>query len=160
MLSIGTYSGVCKDMGMDTSDNGSPYLDVVFEITHVAQNDKWVGIEPQDRHLRLFLTEKAWPYSERKLDALEFNGDFMNPKITDKGIVLECKHEIYEGQFREKWDLPGDNKRERQVPSDDELRKLSTRYKNATANTKKPPGGPSLPATPTNIAPTPDDIPF
>jgi len=160
LLAAGNYTGVSKDVGMDTSKKGSTYLDIIFEITHVAENGQWIGIDPQDRHLRLFLTDAAWSYTERKLDDLEFNGDFKNPQITDKGVILECEHEIYEGQTREKWDLPGDGNRDRQAPPDDELRKLSARYKTATANNKMPAGIPSMPSTTPEPSPTPDGIPF
>ena len=160
LMNEGTYSGVCKDIGMDRPDGKSSYLDIVFEITHYAENGEWVGMQSQDRHLRLYTSQAAWQYTERKLQILEFNGDFKNPQITTGGVVLECEHEVYEGKTREKWDLPYDGNRERQLPPDDELRTLSARYKSAIANTKKPAGSPSMPVTPPPVSGPPPIPPW
>ena len=159
MLSEGTYTGSIKNAGMDVASTGMPCMDIMFEITHMAQNGEWVGIDPQDRHLYLYCSDAAWQYTERKLNDLGFNGDFKNPKLTNEGVILECKHEIFKSQTREKWELPGGGNRERQAPADDILRRLSTRYKAATDNNKKPAGSRSLPATPIS-GPPPDDTPF
>ena len=159
MLREGTYTGNIKNGGMDVASTGTPCMDIVFEITHYAESGEWVGIDPQDRHLYLYCSDAAWQYTEQKLADLDFNGDFKNPQFTDTGIILECKHEIYKGQTREKWELPGSGSRERQAPADDILRRLSARYKSATDNNKKPAGSPSLPPTPSTGA-APDGIPF
>jgi len=163
LMNEGTYSGNVKNAGMDVASTGTPCMDIVFVITHIAQNSEWVGIDPQDKHLYLYCSDAAWPYTERNLSDLDFNGDFKNPQFTDKGVILECKHETFKGSLREKWNLPGGGNRERQLPPDDELRKLSTRYKTATANTKKPAGSPSMPVTPPPVSgppPIDDEIPF
>ena len=158
LLPEGIYLGTCKDIGMDTSSKGSSFLDIVFEVTQYSQDSEWVAISPVDRHLRVYLTEASKQYSEPKLLALKFNGDFTgDPQITDEWVELECSHKLYEGNQQENWELPGGGNSERKPPPIDELRRLTSWYKTSAANTKKPPGKPKLPV---KDGPPPDDISF
>lgn len=63
-------------------------------------------VQDQVRTVYLYLTDAALPYTEPKLAALGFNGDYENPAFSKtEGVSLVCKHEEYEGKVREKWDL-------------------------------------------------------
>jgi len=153
-MNEGRYLGTCKDLGMDTSVNKTLLLDVIFEVSQIASNGNWEQVSPFDRHVRIYLSPAAWPMSQQKLDSLDFNGDFRNPEITTEWVELICKHEDYKGQTRERWELAEWGNQERLAPPDDELRKLSARYKTAQAANKKPPGKPAAPPVQ-----GPDDVP-
>lgn len=151
----GTYSGVCTDIGPDTSSKGSQMIDIVFEVSHIARSGEWDSLPKKfSRHVRIYLTDAAWPTSTRKLAALDFNGDFLAPAITQEPVSLVCEHEDYKGTMKERWEFAGWGESERVPPSSDELRKLTARYKTDQSANAKPQGAP--PAPPVDDS----DIPF
>ncbi len=149
----GIYLGKLVDShcGELPSDKRTPFISLIFEITHYAENGQWVETLQQDtRAVMLFLTDRAWPYTKDKLDALGFNGDFANPdfgKQAKEGVNLECKDDPKDGKVYEKWDLHGFNSAQEHKPLDvEKLRVFNARYRSETSNAATPGGAP--PAAP------------
>ena len=109
MLSEGKYQGALEGASTGASSKGTPYLMLEFRIVSVQHNGEFVDIEPADRRMYLYLSEKAKPYSYDTLKMLKFNGDFDNPAFPSEGqlVVLTCKHRSYEGQDKEEWNIAG-----------------------------------------------------
>lgn len=153
----------------------SPQIMVTFSITHADDgNGGWTQIQPTERNIYLSLTDAARPYSEDKLEALGFNGDFANPGFsqdaTTKGVGLLCKREIYNGKDREKWDLASWGVKETELAPSDIVRMLNAQWRQRKQQAA-PAGKPGVPTSPPAAAPraaqsapanTPsgDDIPF
>jgi len=169
MMKPGTYSGMLVACAMDTLENKkrTELLRVTFRITHESANSAWVQLpKAVERSVRMFMSDGAWPYTQRKLEALGFNGDFMHPDFSDeaksKGIVLACEHQQSGGKTYENWELAdwGGN-REPTPPPDESLMRLSAKYKNDLAANTPPAGAPTSPPTPEPVAPPaaspPDD---
>lgn len=174
----GIYYGVCSECAMDTSKNGTELVDIVFDISMMAVNGQWVSVgESFKRHVYIYLTDAAWEMSKRKLEALQFNGNFEIPQITNEGVNLQCSHETYNNKLRDRWELLDFGERDRVPPSKVVLGKLTARYQNDAAPSI--PTNTSVPATTTpqqtpppidSTAPKPsdaeipadmnDDIPF
>lgn len=92
--------------------DGKPFVRIQFNIPYQAGSDnagnpQWVELpEPLQRDVLLSLSEKAWQYSEKKLEFLGFNGNFAEPGFeSQEGVELECSHQARDGQMRERWDL-------------------------------------------------------
>lgn len=121
-------------------------LVITFDITQVANNGEWIDLpNPQQRDVKMFCTEAAWPYTEAKLKSFGFNGDFANPKFSDEfmqGTELVC---TINGKY-DNFDFPrGAGKQAEQAP-DEALRRMNARWKNANQLASKPAGAP--PAAP------------
>jgi len=146
MEAAGNYFGHAVAMGTDTvGDRQTPLVYVTWKITHIAENGDWRELLPPiERDTRWFLTDAAWPYTERKLGEVGFNGDFTNPAASgaavDPGMELECKHEQRDGKNYERWDLPYGS-RETAPPPDETLRRWGAKWKAE----RKPGGRPSTP---------------
>ncbi|KKM60825.1 hypothetical protein LCGC14_1537890 [marine sediment metagenome] len=85
---------------------GKEVMAVEFKIMHVANGDKWEPCpDPPTRSLWMSFTDAARPYTDKKLMALGFNGDFENPQFTETRPNLVCRHETYNGTVRDKWEL-------------------------------------------------------
>ena len=150
----GVYAGTCDSIGLDSSKNGTPLFDVVFNVTHVSANGEWQQVpSAMQRHVRIYLSEKAYDSSVAKLTRLGFNGDFDHPVITGESVVLDCYHEEYNNKTQAKWELQYEG-RERKAPPADVVRKLAARYK--TASTLNP-AAPTAPPTPPALPPSDDD---
>jgi len=169
----GNYWGTKKDIGPNRSSKGTPQIDIVFEITHIAGNGEWNPIATFNRTVRIYLSDKAWEQSVKKLESLQFNGDFDHPDITSDGLELTCEHETYNGKQQERWELVSwSGSKERTPPDKATLMKLNARYKVATAASKVPASKPSAPPTRADdpladydddgsgTPPSDDDIPF
>jgi len=175
MLDAGLYSVVPYGGTLDTcGQKASPLLRVHIQVNHYAQDEQWIPLDqPEQRELRLFLTDGAWPYTEKKLRALGFNGDFDEPRFAGEAINAICKHRAGKdenaGKTFEDWDLAewGES-REAQPPDRETVRLLERKWKTAEATDKKPAGQPAAPprtpapaaASATRETNGADDIPF
>jgi len=133
----GTYAAKIVGGEMDTSKvQKTPYMNVTIGITHIRDGDRWADADQAQRHLNLYTSPKAWPYTEKKLLAMGFNGDFNNPQFSETQVVVVCRVEIYKDKPQEKWDLPG-GEYEAKPPAEDEIKKLNARW--ATNRLANPP---------------------
>ena len=133
-LEAGTYYGALVEAGLNQAKTGTALMELVFEVRHVAANGEWVAIDPIKRTVRCHLSDSAWPYSEKKLATLGFNGDFANPAFSEKaktGVQLICEHETFEGKVREKWSLAdwGGGAQERTAPDANVILQLGAKWR-------------------------------
>lgn len=167
------YFGTLLGGAADTLNNekATPLMRLTFNVTHQAVNGEWAKLtDPVTRDVQLFLSDKAWPYSQPKLAALGFNGDFSEPvfdsDIISKGTMLECRHRRGTGQDQnmyEDWSLGGYGQREVKSPSQDELRKFNARWRQDAASQRPPQGAPTPPPQTEAVGAATggaDDIPF
>lgn len=153
----GLYYASILDAVTATATTGRPQMAIRFSITHQAEGNGWKEICPQDKYIYLTLDGAAMPYSEQKLEALGFNGDFERPVFESaNGVNLTCRHETYEGKSREKWELADwGGGREPEPAGADVIRKLNALWKAKREQAaRKPTGQPQRPAPP---APPPAD---
>jgi len=170
-------SAECGELGNEKS---TPLIYMTFQITHCVGNDQWIELDPAvkaNRDVRLFLSDKAWPYTEKKLQGMGFNGDFENPDVDPdfkrKGCALICSHRQGTGQDQtvyEDWDFADWGGGERRPLNEDKARLFAARWKTANAASQPPAGEPvssSAPApvqapapAPATAGPSSDGIPF
>jgi hypothetical protein len=158
MFPAGTYWMENLKLGTGKSpDKGTPYLWIQGDITNMAVEDGWQPVaNPEQRTVKVYLSNSAMPYSKPKLEALGFNGDYVNPSLsndaTQKGIEVECKVETYNGKQRDKFELPGSGGGHQSLDAD-EIRKLNNMWKAAKADDKKPAPKPAAKPTAKPAAP-------
>lgn len=148
-------SGKCVEIGAKKT----PCLAVEFEVTHGTMGDDWQSLpRPAKRTVKMFLSDAAWPYSEKKLAKLGFNGDFVYPAFdveNQEGFELICCHDTRDDKTYEKWELAEFQSGSDDVaPPENTLRRLSARWKTGQAASTKPKGRPNSP--PTAPVPKPD----
>lgn len=143
----GMYFMSTPTMGTANSKNGKPFLFLQGNITHVSINGEPIAVpDVSERTVRLFLSDAAFPYTMDRLKPLEFNGDFVEPKLGGehlKGVWVECSHETYEGKVQERWQLPGGGGGVEHEQLDSEtVRRLTALRDNHERNSKAAPSGP------------------
>ena len=124
----GSYFGVPKGGNMTTSKNGNPMLLVTVEITHRLDGGEWVQLENDIVRVAIFLTDKAWPTAQKKLQALGFGGNFDAPTFKPEGVQFVANRQ---GEYIN-WDLAdwgGDNVKDSASPPQSEILKLNARWK-------------------------------
>ena len=177
MMQPGRYLGRNPRGIPDTrGQNNTPFMVVTVEVTHIVANGDWQELPSCGvRDLWLAMSDAAWPYTEKKLVALGFNGDFRAPEFDlsakDGWVELVCEHQQYEGQTKERWSLASWGDRERTPPADDVMRALTAKWEHGRQQFSERPAPPAPPAMPKNPkapqapprSPAParaDDIPF
>jgi len=130
--------------------NRTYYVEIVFTIIYQAVNGAWQALmTPCERSLRMSCSPKAMPWTEKKLIALGFNGDFANMQFSDEamsiGVGLSCEAESGTGEnvgkIFEKWEL--DNWGDRTAAPDagvDAARQLTAQFAR-TMQSQAPPVG-------------------
>jgi hypothetical protein len=114
-MSTGTLNGVGKYVAnitsgtLSESSKGNPQVVVQLEVTGFI--DPAAGLvsvgAPFERRMYLSMSGNALDYTEKKLKALQFNGDFgaMEFGVTQDVQVL-CSHEPNDaGELKERWEL-------------------------------------------------------
>ena len=154
-----TYAGKPGTPYTANNKNGKPYIVVPVDITHRAENGTWVEhpAKPDGKSYRAwvkwYITEAAWPYTEEKLRALQFNGSFVKPAIGVPSIVVVGEQN---GKYIN-WDTPREGDGDREAIAEDLARKLTARYQQ---NNPKAQDAPSPPVEPQQeepaAAPEPD----
>ncbi len=157
----GTYFGnLVEASSVTIGDKNTPALSMTFEITHQADKEDWAEIDPFMREVLLWLSDKAWEFSQKRLAAMQFNGNFQEPKfdplMSSKGTQLICSHEEYKGRLQEKWVLACWNRERGKAPVE-ELRKLSARWNMDASTTKPPAGKPAAPPAAPPAGPADED---
>ncbi len=107
----GNYWATVKYATTSFSRNNKPQMVVTFDITdrEVEDGDPIHLVEPHNGRVYISLSDAAMEFAEKKLGALEFNGDFNEPDFGVKSLWLECTHDNFTGSLKEKWDIPGTN---------------------------------------------------
>lgn len=146
---IGSYWGrLISAIMEEVGDNQTPCLTLKFDVTHNAVNGEWVKLaNPEQRPVKLFMSEKAWPYTEEKLLRFGFNGDFANPDFSAEfkaGAELVCKHKESNGKWYDEFEFPMVNAEK--PASADTVRTWNSRWKSTAGAAAKPAGAP--PAAP------------
>lgn len=114
--------------------SGTPHMLVTFDI------------DGHKKQIKLWLTERAEARTMELLGQLGFNGDFVNPSLSrTEPCKLSCKHDVYEGKWKENWTFWGDQKT---FDLDrGKAAQLAARFKATASAGPKPPGKPTPPPT-------------
>lgn len=143
--------------GEARNEKRTPYIALVFEITHRAVGQNWEPFAAEyPAKINWWLTDGAWPYTSKKLQAVGFNGDFTNPDVSmefkSDGHALTC---TMNANGYPEYDLPEvASGGEPQPLTTDTARKLTARYRTDAAASKVPGGAPKAPpAAPAPTAP-------
>lgn len=143
MFAPGTYWLDHVTCGVGESDKGTPYFWIEGDVAQTADGQQ--VLHPERRTIFAYLSDAARGYTMNKLERLGFNGDFENPALSvieaDGGIWAECRHEVYEGSPREKWELPGGSIRHAALDAD-MIRKLNAIWRSR----HQQPAAPARPA--------------
>ncbi len=154
MLEQGKYWGIPQSgvTGVLETTKATPFIDVTFGVTHMSVSNEWGPLAGIERTARWFMSEKAWPYTEKRLKACGFTGNFeaigFAGEAAEKGIALMCEHEKSQDGSKtyERWDLADwTGAREVHAPDKDVLRKLNARWKAGQATSAAPSGPPPGP---------------
>jgi len=167
-MTPGNYYAKLKT-GIFTKAKTTPTMSMalVFDVTHEAREGQWAPLDsPAERTVYLHFTPKAQQYTDSKLMALGFNGDFNTPDFSDEskfeGIELICKHETDStNKTQERWDMAkwGGDRTIEPAPAD-AARQAAAAWKARTAATQKPAGRPAAPpAAPARTGPPPASTP-
>lgn len=140
MQQEGTYSGTLRRGVLSKAKSGSPQFALVFDITQFYNGTDWTGVSAMERTLYLSMSGKAKEFTKKKLASLGFDvsgppkiekdGDeqvlVLPEGIGDEQVSLQCKHEDYQGEMKERWELAswgGGNTGE--AASDEDVLKLA-----------------------------------
>ncbi len=152
--------------GASENVNQTPYVQANWHITHIARDGKWVEItEPLERFSRWFVTDKTMNWTQDKLLRLGFNGDMTNqafdasPNPITEGVVLECKHRVWNEKVRENWDLQSEAQSKKTGQWDIGVKRLfKAKYDQARSKHTRE-QAPATPDVPINPDITDDEIP-
>ncbi len=163
-MTEGLYYAERLGASMDTLNNANktPLIRIYYSVTHVQEGTEWQLLgKPVERSVSLFLTDKAWPFTQPKLESMGFNGDFDAPDFdSEPGTQLDLTHQVKDGKTYENWNLDGwGGQKEATPPPKDMLRKFKARWGTDTAASKKPSGSPSAPPSKTEPESEPADAP-
>jgi hypothetical protein len=141
-----------------------PQFVLSLSITHISKNGTWKALPGSFlRHVYIYLSDKSWETSQKKLESLGFNGDFCNPDFSDKikneGVELTCTHQQYEGEWRDKWELANWGGTEVKRASSDIVRQLQAKWK-AKAGAKPAAPKSNPPPPPQDDDPSDADAPW
>jgi len=159
LIEEGSYWGqlltaVCGKEG----EKETPVMRITFEITHRASGDGWEEIDPFTRDVKVWLSDAAWEMAERRLDAIGFNGDFVNPQfdqvLSAEGTELVCTHSQGRDRAFEDWSLAAWEGSQAKPLDKNTLRLLNARWKTKQSASRPAQGKPSGP--PRREEPKPD----
>ena len=170
----GTYTGRVLRQALGTANSGNIQFTLNCLIVDRLENGQSVGvIEEKERTIYMVLTEKTVEMVTAQLEHLGYDKPsikYLDPEIdgfhdfTDQEIELYCKHDEYNGEVREKWNISMPRgQREVQKAEPAALRKLDALFsKGLKANSAKKAPKPSKAAAVAsgNGSDTDGDIPF
>jgi len=176
-LAAGSYWGQLVQSGVAVADNEkkTPSIWMRFLIVYEADPQSetgWKAIPETTRDMNWYLSDGAMPHTSKKLEKIEFNGNFDAPGFADElshGIELVCKPKTGFGQRAsetfEEWDIAkcviGGTVEYREADSALK-RQLTAKFRSISTASKKPSGPP--PPTQRPAAQTVelhnDDVPF
>jgi len=155
LLPVGTYYAYQTSAVSAESQRGLPQVVITLRIGHMhdehrLQDDQWIELpEPLERRLYLACSNKAWPWTQKKLAMLGFKGDFetmeFDPSIIAQGVELTCKHEEYQNRLRERWELANFGGGEAKALSIEDCKKLNALWRASEANAARNESAPHPP---------------
>lgn len=171
---VGLHTGECVGQWLDSPQGKSPYFALKFNILARVVGEEEHRVDPGERTVYLYLTDKALDMTSDVLAHLGYDKDsirWLDPardghfSFVGKRCDLWCKHEEYQGEMREKWSVS--------MPFADptpleekELRRLDSLFGKAM-KTKVPfreaalaPAAPVVAPNPPAPPPPDDGIPF
>lgn len=179
---------ICGQALGQSKNKGTPEFALQFTVLgKVNPNDPDGDLlgcgECYERTTRLYITDKTIDRVASNLEKLGYDKDsfkFLDPKVsggvsfTGKELAMECKHEDYQGDLKEKWEFPFESTPLENTPMESAaIRNLDTLFGSQLKKLKraKPPEEPKAPVKrekekypDTNAQPvgaaTDDDIPF
>ncbi len=110
----GRYMAYINDADKDVivgDLSGTDCMFLTWTITDKIVGDNFESMNGEGE-MKLFLTEKAMPYSYKQLKSLGFNDDFSNVKFNSdvydagNGVELENNPEPYNGKMYDNWIFP------------------------------------------------------
>lgn len=103
---INYYATITALTASESKHKQTPQMAVTMQVTHEQQGGEWVALaKPAERTMFWYMSEGAWPYTQKKLAAIGFNGNFDAPDCTERGIEVCMSWETYDGKDRERWEL-------------------------------------------------------
>lgn len=107
LLDPGRYYARLVGQTIGQNKKGTDVITLNVDVEYWWNETAWVAVPGQEsRTIYIYLSEGSWPYAEKKLEALGFNGRFdQDIEFSLKQFEIECNHETYEGKLREKWEL-------------------------------------------------------
>ena len=131
-------------LGRLGNEKRTPFMDVYIALEKFEWNGEWRAVPPKNRDqvVRMFLSDKAFQYTEKKLLDLKFNGDFGSPAFAETGPVeVVCKHENGYATFEFPMTGAGGDPMDEQT-----VRLLTSRWR--TTHGTPAPAAPAAPAAP------------
>lgn len=151
----------------ESTEKKTPQVTLTLKVeSEQGDADEVIPLDKAEtRTCNMFLSEASWPYTEKKLAFLGFNGDFDDIKFTEPRAWFECRHEEYKGKQVERWELAGGGGKAPEKASSDVIRTFNAKWKQSQTS-KAPAAKPKAPPKPGRAAPPPpinqdaDDVPF
>jgi len=139
-----------------------PCITFEIDLTHEARDGQWVQAplrnddgNPHRIWLRWFTTDNAWPYTEQRLRALQFNGDFRNPAVGVQSITVIASQN---GQYLQ-WDTPNGGGSDAKALPDNTADVLTARYRQNNPTPQAAPVPAQAPAPQSEPQPAPQSEP-
>ena len=168
----GRYRAEVVNQGLGKSKTGTPHFALRVKMLSQLVNGEEFDVRDYERTIYVYLNDKTVKYTIEKLERLGFDGssfrqlDPSDPNacsFVGKLLELDCRHEEYNGEMSEKWDLAyaGSGELNLTPLEPTEVRKLDALFGKSLSNGKpatkpKPATAPVAEAGPI----TDDDIPF
>ena len=165
----GIYSGICVDIGPNTSSKGTPEIEIVFDLQYFWNGTEWIPTNEGKAYFHFYFAPgQSTDISLRELSRVDYKGPMSDPSITKDPVqFLECFHDEYpkhSGKYNAKWRFQQDGtSRERTAPPQDVMDRIDALQRNY-AETKAVPST-TPPAAPPPVddndghAPSDEDIP-
>ena len=131
----GIYIGAFQQAGVEImGEKQTPFMCLTFQITHRVRGTELEPLYDEEcatRDVRLCLNDNSIEYTEPKLAAMGFNGNYENPTFSEAiesdSVRLIC---MENGKY-EDWSIAGlmNGQRERKPAPKDLLRTLNAKWK-------------------------------
>lgn len=165
----GVYAGTILEAALSAAPNGTPEVAIRVRIEPEPGSE----LQSYERTLHLYVTDKTMAFLPEKLEALGFTGGSLRDvgQLAGGAGSFYCKHEVYQGEERERWDVSTGGGKPLEIRPVDaaETRRLDALFGAAKKAANKPVSAPrsaaksngaALPAGVYDDGPQDNDIPF
>lgn len=110
----GLYRCTIISQALGESNTGTPQFVFRFRIEALVSGDQEFGADEGERTCYVYLSEKTMEFAVRDIKSLGFDKNslrYLDPKIAGfhdfvgQSVQMYCKHEMYDGKTREKWNI-------------------------------------------------------